>query len=199
MRVGIGYDVHPLVDGRRLVLGGVVIEHRAGLDGHSDADVLTHAVIDALLGAAGLGDIGRHFPASDPKFKDASSLEMLAAAVESLRAAGFRVVNVDCTVIAQAPRLQPHLAAMTAELARRLGTDNVNVKGKSPEGIGALGQEAGIAAQAVAMLEEEMQNREAPSGRAASRPGHLPRPAGKGSPPPRQAGKGSRPSRRAGR
>ena len=199
MRVGIGYDVHPLVDGRRLVLGGVVIEHRAGLDGHSDADVLTHAVIDALLGAAGLGDIGRHFPASDPKFKDASSLEMLAAAVKAVRAAGFRVVNVDCTVIAQAPRLQPHLAAMTAELASRLGTDNVNIKGKSPEGIGALGQEAGIAAQAVAMLEEEMQNREAPSGRAASRPGHLPRQAGKGSPPPRQAGKGSRPSRRAGR
>ena len=199
MRVGIGYDVHPLVDGRRLVLGGVVIEHRAGLDGHSDADVLTHAVIDALLGAASMGDIGQHFPAGDPKFKDASSLEMLASAVEAVRAAGFRVVNVDCTVIAQAPRLQPHLAAMTAELARRLGTDNVNVKGKSPEGIGALGHAAGIAAQAVAMLEEEMQNREAPSGRAASRPGHLARQAGKGSPPPRQAGKGSRPSRRAGR
>ena len=204
MRVGIGYDVHPLVDGRRLVLGGVVIEHHAGLDGHSDADVLTHAVIDALLGAAGLGDIGRHFPASDPKFKDASSLDMLALAVEAVRTAGFRVVNVDCTVIAQAPRLQPHLAAMTAELARRLGTDNVNIKGKSPEGVGALGQEAGIAAQAVAMLEEEMQNREAPSGRTASRPGHLPRQAGKGSrfaagPPSSAGGKGSRPPGRAGR
>ena len=199
MRVGIGYDVHPLVDGRRLVLGGVVIEHPAGLDGHSDADVLTHAVIDALLGAAGLGDIGRHFPASDAKFKDASSLDMLASAVGAVREAGYRVVNVDCTVIAQAPRLQPHLAAMTAELARRLGTENVNVKGKSPEGIGALGHEAGIAAQAVAMLEEEMNKREAPSGRAASRPGHLPRQAGKGSPPPRQAGKGSVSPRRAGR
>jgi 2-C-methyl-D-erythritol 2,4-cyclodiphosphate synthase len=167
VRVGIGYDVHALVDGRRLVLGGVAIEHRSGLDGHSDADVLTHAVIDALLGAAGLGDIGRHFPASDPKFKDASSLDLLASAVGAVRAAGYRVVNVDCTVIAQEPRLQPHLAAMTAKLAELLGTKHVNVKGKSPEGIGALGQGAGIAAQAVATI-EEMSNPSAPPRRAGT-------------------------------
>jgi 2-C-methyl-D-erythritol 2,4-cyclodiphosphate synthase len=154
VRVGIGYDIHPLTEGRRLVLGGVTIQHPVGLDGHSDADVLTHAVIDALLGAAGLGDIGKHFPATDPKFEDASSLDLLTAAVEALRGAGYRVVNVDCTVIAQEPRLQPHILAMTAKLAERLGTDSVNVKGKSPEGLGALGQKAGIAAQAVATIEE---------------------------------------------
>ena len=154
MRVGIGYDVHPLVAGRPLVLGGVRIEHPTGLDGHSDADVLTHAVIDALLGAAGLGDIGTLFPADDARFKDASSLEMLTTSVETVRAAGYRVVNVDCTVIAQEPRLQSHLPKMKVRLSERLGTQEVNVKGKSPEGIGALGQRAGIAAQAVAVVEE---------------------------------------------
>ena len=154
MRVGIGYDVHPLVAGRPLVLGGVRIPHPSGLDGHSDADVLTHAVIDALLGAAGLGDIGRMFPAGDPRFKDASSLEMLSVAVKAVREAGFRVANVDCTVIAQEPRLEPHLADMCTHLAERVGTDAVNVKGKSPEGLGALGQGGGIAAQAVATIEE---------------------------------------------
>ena len=154
MRVGIGYDVHPLVEGRPLVLGGVAVDHATGLDGHSDADVLTHAVIDAVLGAAGLGDIGRHFPASDPKWKDASSLEMLERAVAAVLDAGYRVVNVDCTVIAQEPRLQPFVEAMAKKLAECLGTDNVNVKGKSPEGLGALGAGAGIAAQAVASIEE---------------------------------------------
>lgn len=154
MRVGIGFDVHPLVAGRPLVLGGVRIAHTSGLEGHSDADVLTHAVIDALLGAAGLGDIGRMFPASDARFKDASSLEMLSAAVKALRDAGFRVANVDCTVIAQEPRLEPHLSAMCSHLAERLDTQTVNVKGKSPEGLGALGQGGGIAAQAVATIEE---------------------------------------------
>jgi len=154
LRVGIGYDVHPLVAGRALVLGGVTIPHATGLDGHSDADVLTHAVIDALLGAAGLGDIGRMFPATDARFKDASSLDMLAAAVESVRDGGYQVVNVDCTVIAQEPRLEPHLAAMRSHLAARLGTDRVNIKGKSPEGLGALGEGGGIAAQAVATIEE---------------------------------------------
>ncbi|TMG61570.1 MAG: 2-C-methyl-D-erythritol 2,4-cyclodiphosphate synthase [Chloroflexi bacterium] len=153
MRVGIGYDVHPLVAGRRLVLGGVQIEHSAGLDGHSDADVLTHAVIDALLGAAGLGDIGGLFPATDDRFKDASSLEMLAMTVDAVRAVGYRVVNVDCTVVAQEPRLQPHLEMMKARLVEALGTKDVNVKGKSPEGLGALGQKAGIAAQAVAVID----------------------------------------------
>ena len=154
MRVGIGYDVHPLTAGRPLVLGGVHIEHPSGLDGHSDADVLTHSVIDALLGAAGLGDIGRLFPAGDARFKDASSLDMLSTAAAAVRDAGFRVVNVDCTVIAQEPRLQPHLAAMAAKLAHRLGTNNVNIKGKSPEGLGVLGHGGGIAAQAVATIEE---------------------------------------------
>ncbi|TMD36919.1 MAG: 2-C-methyl-D-erythritol 2,4-cyclodiphosphate synthase [Chloroflexi bacterium] len=154
MKVGIGYDVHPLVPGRPLVLGGVRIDHPAGLDGHSDADVLTHAVIDALLGAAGLGDIGTLFPADDPKYKNASSLEMLRSAAAMLAEAGYRVVNVDCTVIAQEPRLHGHLGAMSANLASKLGTIDVNVKGKSPEGLGALGHGAGIAAQAVATLEE---------------------------------------------
>ena len=154
MRVGIGYDVHPLVPGRPLVLGGVRIPHVSGLDGHSDADVLTHAVVDALLGAAGLGDIGLMFPATDARFKDASSLDMLSAAVKAVGDSGFRVVNIDCTVIAQEPRLEPHLAAMCSRLAERLGTQNVNVKGKSPEGLGALGQGGGIAAQAVATIDD---------------------------------------------
>lgn len=154
MRVGIGYDVHPLVAGRVLVLGGVRIANPTGLAGHSDADVLTHAVIDAVLGAAGLGDIGTLFPADDPAFKDASSLEMLSSAVEAVHRAGYRVVNVDCTVIAQEPRLKAHLALMKEMLAARLGTGNVNVKGKSPEGLDAAGRKEGIAAQAVAMIEE---------------------------------------------
>ena len=153
MRVGIGYDVHPLKAGRELVIGGVRIDHPTGLEGHSDADVLTHAVIDAVLGAAGLGDIGTLFPATDPTFKDASSLHMLSSAIQAVREAGYRIVNVDCTVIAQEPRLHAHLGEMRARLAERLGTDQVNVKGKSPEGLGALGHQAGIAAQAVATIE----------------------------------------------
>jgi 2-C-methyl-D-erythritol 2,4-cyclodiphosphate synthase len=154
MRVGIGYDVHPLVAGRTLMLGGVRVDHSEGLDGFSDADVLTHAVIDAVLGAAGLGDIGTLFPAGDPKYRGAASLEMLDIAVKAVHDAGFRIVNVDCTVIAQEPRLQPYLARMSSNLAEQLGTDSVNVKGKSPEGLGALGAKAGIAAQAVATIEE---------------------------------------------
>ena len=154
MRAGIGYDVHPLVAGRALVLGGVQIEHTHGLDGYSDADVLTHAVIDALLGAAGLGDIGRLFPAGDPKYAGADSIEMLSVAVKAVRDAGYRVVNVDCTVIAQEPRLQPYMEKMKRNLAGQLGDAGVNVKGKSPEGVGALGQGGGIAAQAVAVIEE---------------------------------------------
>jgi 2-C-methyl-D-erythritol 2,4-cyclodiphosphate synthase len=154
VRVGIGYDIHPLVSGRQLVIGGVRIENPTGLDGHSDADVLTHAVIDALLGAAGLGDIGTLFPADDPKWKNSSSLDMLRSVAVMLADAGYRVINVDCTVIAQQPRLHSHLAAMSNNLAGKLGTIDVNVKGKSPEGLGALGQQAGIAAQAVAVIEE---------------------------------------------
>jgi len=155
VRVGTGYDVHPFKAGRSLVLGGVHIDHPSGLDGHSDADVLTHAIIDAILGAAALGDIGEHFPAGDEKFRDASSLDLLAAAVGKVRGAGFKVVNVDSTVIAEAPALQPHLRAMRAKLADRLGIDRgaVSVKATSPETIGALGRRAGIAAQAIALIE----------------------------------------------
>jgi len=151
----MGYDAHPLRAGRDLILGGVRIEHPVGLDGNSDADVLTHAIIDALLGAAGLGDIGQHFPPSDPRFKGASSQDLLAAAVRAVRDAGYRIVNVDSTVIAEEPRLEAHLAAMRAQLASRLdvNADTVNVKATSPEGLGALGRKAGIAAQAVALIE----------------------------------------------
>jgi 2-C-methyl-D-erythritol 2,4-cyclodiphosphate synthase len=155
VRVGTGYDAHRLRPGRELIIGGVHIEHPVGLDGHSDADVLTHAVIDALLGAAGLGDIGQHFPASDPRFKDVSSLDLLAAAVRAVKEAGYRIINVDSTVIAEEPHLQPHLGAMRNQLAKGLDVDAgaVNVKATSPEGLGALGRKAGIAAQAVALIE----------------------------------------------
>ena len=156
MRVGAGHDVHPLKAGRALVIGGVRIEHPVGLDGHSDADVLAHAVIDALLGAAALGDIGEHFPAGDPMFKDASSLDLLSATADMVLAAGYRIVNIDSTVIAQEPRLQSHLKAMKQNLAVRVGIDigRVSVKATSPEGLGALGQGAGIAAHAIALIEE---------------------------------------------
>jgi 2-C-methyl-D-erythritol 2,4-cyclodiphosphate synthase len=155
VRVGTGYDAHPLRAGRDLILGGIRIEHPVGLDGNSDADVLTHAIIDALLGAAGLGDIGQHFPASDPRFKGASSQDLLASAVRAVRDAGYRIVNVDSTVIAEEPRLEPHLSAMRAQLASRLdmSADAVSVKATSPEGLGALGRKTGIAAQAVALIE----------------------------------------------
>ena len=153
MRVGIGFDAHRLRVGRELILGGVRIEHHTGLEGHSDGDVLTHAVIDALLGAAGLGDIGRLFPDTDPKYEGADSLELLSVAVNTLRDGGYRVVNVDTTVIAQEPRLEKHVARMAANLAERLQVEAVNVKATSPEGLGALGRQLGIAAQAVVMIE----------------------------------------------
>ena len=156
MRAGIGYDVHPLKAGRDLILGGVRIDHPVGLDGHSDADVLTHAVIDALLGAAGLGDIGKLFPADDPKFEGASSLDLLSTAADALRSAGYRVINVDSTVIVEEPRMQPHLLEMKHNLARCLKVDlgRVSVKATSPEALGALGRKAGIAAQAIALVDE---------------------------------------------
>ena len=155
MRAGTGYDVHPLRPGRELILGGVRINHLLGLDGHSDADVLTHAVIDAVLGAAGLGDIGKHFPDSDPQYKGASSQDLLVKAVAAVRKAGYKILNVDSTVIAEEPRLQPHVDAMRKQLAKSLGVDMgaVSVKATSPEGIGALGREEGIAAQAVALID----------------------------------------------
>ena len=155
MRVGTGYDMHPLRPGRELILGGVRIDHLLGLDGHSDADVLTHAVIDAVLGAAGLGDIGNHFPASDPQYKGASSQDLLVTAVSAVRKAGYRILNVDSTVIAEEPRLQPYVDAIRNQLAKSLGLDSdaVSVKATSPEGIGALGRSEGIAAQAVALID----------------------------------------------
>ena len=156
MKVGIGYDVHRLRAGRDLILGGVSVGHPTGLDGHSDADVLTHAVIDALLGAAGLGDIGKLFPSDNPKYKNASSLALLSTVAEAMRAAGYRVVNVDTTVIAEEPRLHPHLHQMQDNLARSLKVDvgRVSVKATSPEGLGALGRKEGIAAHAIALIEE---------------------------------------------
>jgi 2-C-methyl-D-erythritol 2,4-cyclodiphosphate synthase len=155
VRVGFGYDVHPLRPGRDLVIGGVRIDSPLGLDGHSDADVLTHAVIDSLLGAAALGDIGQHFPASDPGYQGASSQDLLAMVVRTVRQAGFRVVNVDSTVVAEEPRLQPHIEAMRKQLAKTIGIGfgEVSVKATSPEGLGALGREEGIAAHAVALIE----------------------------------------------
>ena len=155
MRVGLGYDVHPLRPGRNLVIGGVRIDSPLGLDGHSDADVLTHAVIDSLLGAAALGDIGQHFPASDPGYEGASSQDLLAMVVRTLHQAGYRVINVDSTIVAEEPRLQPHIDGIRKQLAKTLGIElaAVSVKATSPEGLGALGREEGIAAHAVALIE----------------------------------------------
>ena len=156
MRVGIGYDVHPLKQGRPLVLGGVEIKHPTGLEGHSDADVLCHAVIDALLGAAALGTIGEHFPPDDPKYEGVSSLDLVAMAANMVEEAGYTVANVDSVLIAEEPRLQPHLAEMALHLADRLGLDRdlVGVKATSPEGLGALGRREAIAAQAVVLLNQ---------------------------------------------
>jgi 2-C-methyl-D-erythritol 2,4-cyclodiphosphate synthase len=156
MRVGLGYDVHPLKRGRPLVLGGVEIAHPSGLDGHSDADVLCHALIDALLGAAALGTIGEHFPPEDPKYEGISSLELLAMAANMVEEAGYLVVNVDTVVVAEEPRLQPHLAEMALRLSDRLGLDHalVGVKATSPEGLGALGRKEAIAAQAVVLIDD---------------------------------------------
>jgi 2-C-methyl-D-erythritol 2,4-cyclodiphosphate synthase len=150
--VGFGFDLHPLVPGRPLVLGGVEIPSEVGLGGHSDADVLAHAVGEALLGALALGDLGRHFPDTDPRYRGISSLVLLGRVVEMVRARGGRVVNVDATVLAQAPRLAPHLEEMAKRLADALGLDLgvVSVKAKSPEGLGLVGRREGIAAMAVA-------------------------------------------------
>ena len=156
MRVGHGYDVHRLTEGRRLILGGVEIPWEKGLLGHSDADVLTHAVMDALLGAAGLGDIGRHFPDSDPAYAGADSLALLDTVMERLRAAGYRVGNVDATILAQRPKLAPHIDQMRDNLAARLGLDRgaVNVKATTEEGLGFTGSGEGMAAHAVCLLEQ---------------------------------------------
>ena len=155
IRVGQGFDLHPMAPGRPLVLGGVEVPADRGLAGHSDADVLTHAVADALLGALALGDLGQHFPDSDPRYRGISSLRLLALVEEQVRARGGRVVNVDATVVADSPRLAGWLEAMRARLAETLGlaSDRVSVKAKRAEGLGALGRQEGIAALAIALVE----------------------------------------------
>jgi 2-C-methyl-D-erythritol 2,4-cyclodiphosphate synthase len=154
VRVGAGFDVHPLVEGRPLILGGVRLDHPRGLAGHSDADVLAHAVADALLGAAALGDLGQHFPPGDPTTAGADSLGLLGRVVELVRAQGWRVGNVDCTVIAERPKVAPHREAMRENLARALGIPlaNVSVKATTTERLGFTGREEGIAAQAVVLI-----------------------------------------------
>lgn len=157
MRVGQGYDAHRLVEGRPLILGGVEIDHARGLDGHSDADVLAHAVADALLGALGAGDLGTHFPSSDERWRGASGATLLGAVLERVGEAGLVIEHVDSTVIAQEPRLAPRLAEIRKSLAAMLRSDEgqVNVKLKSPDHLGALGRAEGIAAQAVVLLRGE--------------------------------------------
>jgi 2-C-methyl-D-erythritol 2,4-cyclodiphosphate synthase len=154
MRIGTGYDVHRLEAGRKLVLGGVTVPFEKGLAGHSDADVLVHAVCDALLGAAGLGDIGRHFPDTDPAYKDIYSIRLLAQVGALIRRRGYAVVNIDATVQAQAPKLAPHLETMAGNIAAALdiAPDDVNIKATTTEGLGFVGRGEGMAAMSVAML-----------------------------------------------
>lgn len=153
-RIGQGYDCHALVAGRPLIIGGVTIAHDRGLLGHSDADVLLHAITDALLGAAGLGDIGRHFPDTDPHFAGADSRALLREAMQRVMKAGYMVGNVDATIIAQAPKMAPHIVGMTQNISADLGISavQVNIKAKTNERLGFLGREEGIAAEAVALL-----------------------------------------------
>jgi 2-C-methyl-D-erythritol 2,4-cyclodiphosphate synthase len=157
IRIGQGSDIHALVEGRKLIIGGVDIPHERGLLGHSDADVLVHAVIDALLGAAALGDIGRHFPDTDPRYAGADSRVLLRATRELLAARGWRIVNVDSTISAQRPKMAPHIPQMTANLAADLGLpeDCVGIKAKTAERLGFVGREEGIATAAVALIERD--------------------------------------------
>lgn len=155
IRVGEGWDVHQLVEGRKLILGGIEIPYDKGLLGHSDADALLHAITDALFGAAGLGDIGRHFPDTDPRFKGADSGLLLAETAARVRAAGWQIGNVDSTIIAQAPKMAPHIPAMRERIAALLGlaADQVNVKAKTAETLGPVGQGLSIEARAVVLLQ----------------------------------------------
>lgn len=155
LRVGHGYDVHRLVAGRRLILGGVEIESERGLDGHSDADVLLHAIMDALLGAAGLGDIGQHFPPSDSRYKDADSLDLLQQVRKLVRAAGYKtLVNIDATIIAQRPKMAPHVPSMRERIANVLEIEvsRINIKATTTEGLGFVGRVEGMAAEAVCLI-----------------------------------------------
>ncbi len=153
-RIGQGFDVHALVPGRKLIIGGVEIPFERGLEGHSDADVLLHAITDAVPGAAGLGDIGRHFPDTDPRYRNADSRVLLRAAARKVHEAGWVIVNVDATIIAQAPKMAPHIALMAKNIAADLGIapGHANVKAKTTEGLGFTGRGEGIAAEAVAFL-----------------------------------------------
>ena len=155
MRIGHGYDVHRLVEGRKLIIGGVEIPHETGLLGHSDADVLLHAISDAILGAAAMGDIGKLFPDTDPAFKDADSLRLLRIVGQRLAANGYKVINIDATVIAQAPKLAPHIFKMRHNVALALGIDiaDVSIKATTEEGLGFSGERLGIAAHAVCLIE----------------------------------------------
>ena len=155
MRIGQGFDVHPLVAGRKLIVGGVEIAHPKGLQGHSDADVLLHAICDALLGAAGLGDIGRHYPDTDPAYAGADSRALLRDVAQKLREKKLKVVNLDATILAQAPRMAPHMPRMIANIAADLGIAPaaVNLKATTTEGLGFVGRLEGIAAQAVALVD----------------------------------------------
>jgi len=157
LRIGQGFDVHALVAGRKLIIGGVTIPHDRGLQGHSDADVLLHAICDALIGAAGLGDIGRHFPDTDPRYKGIDSRELLRAVVKLLEEQRFSVVNVDATIIAQAPKMAPHIPAMRINIAADLGIDEnrVNIKAKTAEKLGFVGRGEGIVAEVVALIERK--------------------------------------------
>ena len=156
LRIGHGYDVHRLVEGRPLILGGLAVPYEKGLDGHSDADVLLHAIMDALLGAAALGDIGRHFPDSDPAYAGVSSMVLLKSVGGILKHAGYAVVNIDATVLAQAPKLAPYIEEMRRRIAEALGInyDRVSVKATTEEGLGFTGEGRGIAAHAVALIEK---------------------------------------------
>ena len=156
MRIGSGYDVHKLVQGRKLIVGGVEIPHELGLLGHSDADVLLHAIMDAVLGAAGLGDIGKHFPDTDDRFKGADSIKLMEEVRDLVLKEGYVVSNVDATIIAQRPKMRPHIEAMEQNIARALGIDvsQVNVKATTEEHLGFTGREEGISASAVCLIEK---------------------------------------------
>lgn len=158
MRIGHGYDVHRLVPGRRLIIGGVEIEHKTGLLGHSDADVLLHAICDALLGAAALGDIGGLFPDSDDKYKDADSMELTRKVAAYLAESGYKTVNIDATIIAQAPKMAPHIMRMRRNIADALDVDIdcISVKATTEEGLGFSGEELGVAAHCVCLIEKKM-------------------------------------------
>lgn len=154
MRVGMGYDVHKLVENRKLILGGVEIEHQKGLLGHSDADVLLHAIMDSMLGALALGDIGKHFPDTDEKYKGADSMKLLEHVYNLIKEKGYAIGNLDATIIAQAPKMAPHIQKMRENIARVLNTDinNVNVKATTEEGLGFTGNKEGISSQSICLL-----------------------------------------------